>query len=267
MAEDEEWMVEGPKVIDLAGIDRLKVGLIGGQVDIVGHDEPDTRVEVHSVSGRALRIAVRDGRLEIDHPQLRWDNWLETMRTFRAAARADVSVLVPREIGLRLGVVTASALLSGTRGDASLSTVSGDLVVDAVQGDLQVNAVSGEIAVRDHQGRMSVHTVSGDVTASGDLRSFSSDGVSGDVFLDLKGRGGSVIVNTVSGSVTARLEPDVSVDYAIATASGRLQLEDQHLTIVRGRYLGSSGPEGGDRLDLKVNSVSGNVNVLHAVHA
>jgi hypothetical protein len=264
---DEEWVIDGPKTIDLAGIDRLKVGLIGGQVDIVGHDEPETRVEVHSVSGRDLRIAVEGGRLEIDHPQLRWDNWLEVMRTFRASARADVSVLVPRAIALKLGVVSASALVSGIRGDASLSTVSGDLVVDAVQGDLQLNAVSGEIAVRDHVGRVVVHTVSGDVTASGELTSFSSDGVSADVFLDLSGPAGSVAVNTVSGSVTARIDADIPVDYTVSSASGRLQLDGDRPTVVRGRYLGSSGPAGGERLGFTVNSVSGNVNVLHRVSA
>lgn len=264
---DEEWLVDGPKTIDLDGIDRLKVGLIGGQIDIVGHDEPETRVEVHSVSGRDLRIAVQDGRLEIDHPQLRWDNWLDAMRTFRASARADVSVLVPRSVSLKLGVVSASALVSGTRGDASLSTVSGELVVDAVQGDLQLNAVSGEIAVRDHRGRVVVHTVSGDVTASGELTSFSSDGVSADVFLDLAGSGGSVGVNTVSGSVTARLDSDVPVDYTVSTASGKLQLDGDRATVVRGRYLGSTGPADGERLAFTVNSVSGNVNVLHRVPA
>jgi DUF4097 and DUF4098 domain-containing protein YvlB len=264
---DEEWLVDGPKTIDLAGIDHLKVGLIAGQVDIVGHDEPETRVEVHSVSGRDLRIAVQGGRLEIDHPQLRWDNWLETMRAFRASARADVSVLVPRAVALKLGVVTASALLTGTRGDASLSTVSGDLVVDAVQGDLQLNSVSGEIAVRDHEGRVVVHTVSGDVTASGRLTNFSSDGVSADVFLDLTGPGGAVAVNSVSGSVTARIEGEAPVDYAVSTASGKLQLDGDRATVVRGRYLGSSGPADGERLDFKVNTVSGDVNVLHRVPA
>jgi hypothetical protein len=43
----EKWLVDGPKVIDLENIDRLKVSLVGGHVDIVGHDEPGVRVEVH----------------------------------------------------------------------------------------------------------------------------------------------------------------------------------------------------------------------------
>lgn len=264
---DEEWLVDGPKTIDLAGIDRLKVGLIGGQIDVVAHDEPETRVEVHSVSGRNLRIAVTGGRLEIDHPQLRWDNWLETMRGFTASARADVSVLVPRRVAIKLGVVSASALVSGIEGDATLSTVSGDLVADSLSGELQVNAVSGESAVRDHAGRVSVHTVSGDVTASGELSSFTCDGVSADVFLDITGSTDYVSVNTVSGAVTMRVDPDTGVDSVVSTASGKVQLPGGAITIVRGRYRGSSGPEGGHRLAFTVNSVTGNVNLLQPVRA
>ena len=45
----EKWLVDGPKVIDIDGINKLKVGLIGGQVNIVGHDEPGVRIEVNSV--------------------------------------------------------------------------------------------------------------------------------------------------------------------------------------------------------------------------
>ena len=54
----EKWLVDGPKVIDVDGINKLKVGLIGGQVNIVGHDEPGVRIEVNSVQGRELKITV-----------------------------------------------------------------------------------------------------------------------------------------------------------------------------------------------------------------
>ena len=52
----EKWLVDGPKTIDVEGVRSLKVGLINGQVDIIGHDKPGARVEVHSVSGRDLKI-------------------------------------------------------------------------------------------------------------------------------------------------------------------------------------------------------------------
>ena len=132
----EKWLVDGPKTIDIESARSLKVGLIGGQIDIVAHDEPGVRVEVHSVSGKDLKISVDGDQVEIDHPQLSWDNWLDVFKSWSGRARADVSVMVPRDIRVKLGVVSATALLSGTTQQASLSTVSGDLVIDgAQQGD------------------------------------------------------------------------------------------------------------------------------------
>ena len=109
----EKWLVDGPKVIDIEIVRKLKVGLISGQVDIVAHDEPGARVEVHSVAGRELKISVDGDSLEIDHPQLRWDNWVDAFASFRGNARADVSILVPRDVALKFGVVNASGLISG----------------------------------------------------------------------------------------------------------------------------------------------------------
>lgn len=264
---DEEWQIEEPRTIDLGGIDRLKIGLISGQVDVVAHDEPTARVEVHSVSGRPLRVAVRGSSLVIDHPQIRWDDWLASMRSFTGSARAEVSVLVPRETAVKLGVVSASALVSGLHGAASISTVSGDVVVDRVAGDLQLHGVSGEFSVRDHEGAVVARTVSGGVTVSGRITDFAADGVSGPVFLEITGAPRAVVVNTVSGGVTARLDADIRLEYAITTASGRLQLDDHSEGHVRGRWTGVGGPEDGRRVPFRVNSVSGAINVVHAAMA
>ncbi|HEV7185872.1 MAG TPA: DUF4097 family beta strand repeat-containing protein, partial [Leifsonia sp.] len=185
----EKWLIQPgeSKVIDVELVRSLKVGFIGGQIDIIGHDEPGARVEVHSVSGRDLKITVDGDHLEIDHPQLRWDNFIEVFKSMRSNGKADVSVLVPREVALKFGIISASALVSGLKASAKLSTVTGDLVVDGLTGDLELNSVSGELSVRDHTGKISAHTVSGDVTASGAIQKFSVDGVSGDTMLDISG--------------------------------------------------------------------------------
>jgi hypothetical protein len=263
----ETWLVDGPKVIDVEGVRRLKVALLGGQVDVVGHDEPGARVEVHSVRGRDLRVRFEDGVLEVDHPQVRWDDWLETFRNFSTTAAADVSIMVPRAIALKLGAVGASALVSGLVTDASISTITGALVVDDVRGDLQVNSVSGEITARGHAGRLSAKTVSGDVTVAGEIPSFTADSVSGDVLADLAGSADSVRVNTVSGAVTIRLDSELATTYSINTVSGRMQLDDLPVSGLRGRYTAQSGAPGDRRVDVRVNTVSGAVSVLHAVRA
>jgi len=260
----EKWLVDGPRVIDFELVRSLKVSLIRGQVDIVAHDEPTTRVEVHSVQGKDLKIAIDGDRLEIDHPQLRWENFVDVFKTFKGSASADISIMVPRDVALKFGVVSANGLISGLTEDAKISTVSGDLVVDNVYGDLELNSVSGEIAVRNHYGNITSKTVSGDVTATGEIMRFKSDGVSGDVFLDVTGIPEDIRVNTVSGDVTARLASGVAAQYRVTTVSGKLQLDDSEIRGVRGTYTGKHGELSGRWLELSVNTVSGDIAVLHA---
>ena len=263
----EKWLVDGPKTIDIESARSLKVGLIGGQIDIVAHDEPGVRVEVHSVSGKDLKVSVDGDTVEIDHPQLGWDNWIDVFKSWTGRARADVSVMVPRDIRVKLGVVSASALLSGVNEDASLSTVSGDLVIDSVSGDLSLNSVSGEITVRNHYGKISAHSVSGDITAAGTLHRFSSDSVSGSVMLDTADIPDEITVNTVSGAVTVRLEADVPASYALNTVGGKLQVGDHAITGVKGRFTGKFGDLDKRWTDLRVNTVGGDVSLLRAVRA
>lgn len=263
----EKWLVDGEKIIDFDQVSKLKVALIAGQVNIIGHDEPGARVEVHSVRGRELKISVDGDTLEIDHPQLRWDNFIDVFKSFTGTARADVSITVPRAVALKFGVVSASALISGLVEDASISTVSGDVVVDDITGNLQLNSVNGEIAVRNHSGSINAHSISGDITVSGEIARFSADTVSGDVFADITGIPDEVRVNTVSGGVTTRLAADVPVQYRINTVSGRLQLDQTEITGVRGSYTSKYGALDKHWLEFRANTVSGNVSVLHAVSA
>ena len=259
----EQWFVSEPRVIDVGVIRTLKVSLIGGQVDVIGHDEPVTRVEVHSVSGKELKVSLDGDVLEIDHPQLRWDNFISVFASFRDHARADVSILVPRSVQLKLGVVTAEALVSGIRSDAKLNTVSGSVVVDQVEGDIDLNSVSGEFSVRNHRGEIEANTVSGDVTASGAIDRFHANGVSGSVALDLSGTPLSVDNSTVSGDLTVRLPRAFRTYFTGNTVSGTLQLDGVQTRGVRGRgHSSTSGPEGAPAVEIRANSVSGDIAVV-----
>ncbi|KQS09429.1 hypothetical protein ASG04_09570 [Curtobacterium sp. Leaf183] len=260
----EKWLVEEPKVIDTGIVRSVRIGLVGGQVDVVAHDEPTARIEVHSVSGKPLKVELDGDTLTVDHPQIRWDDPIGFLKSFRGKAHADVSILVPRDAGVTLGVVSAGALLAGTNRGATLNTVSGDVVVDGVAGDITVNAVSGTTTMRDLDGSLTVHTVSGDVVATGEIPRFSADGVSADVVLDLRGTADSAKVNTVSGGVSVRLEDGAPYRCTVSTASGKLQFDDAEIKGVRGSYVKQGGELSGQWLDLRVNSVSGDIAVLHA---
>jgi DUF4097 and DUF4098 domain-containing protein YvlB len=263
----EKWLIEDAKVIDIGVVRKLKVALIAGKVDIIGHDEPTARIEVHSVSGKALKVMVNGDTLEIDHPQRNWDNWIEAFKSFGSTAKADISVMVPRDIALKLGVVSATALVSGLTEDATVSSISGDVVVDNIYGDLQLNSVSGELAVRDHYGAISAKTISGDLTATGEIMKFGGNTVSGDIFLDVTGAPDEISASTVSGTITTRLAPGLPAQYRINTVSGRIQLDDSEIKGVRGSYAGTYGDLDKTWLDFKANTVSGGISVLHAVSA
>lgn len=260
----EKWLLEGPQTIDIERVHSLKVALIGGRVDIVAHDEPGARVEVHSVSGKPLKVSIDGDVLEIDHPQLGWDNFLDVFTFFTGEAKAEVSIMVPRNVALKFGVVTANALISGLHDDAKISTVSGEVVVDGLIGSLDINSVSGEVSVRDHHGSIKVHTVTGEVTATGEIDRFSGNSVSADIVLDITGTPDEISLNTVSGAITTRLAEGVAAEYRISTASGRLQLDDSEITGVRGNYTGKYGELSGDWLEFRANTVSGDISVLRA---
>ena len=263
----EKWLIDGEKVIDIDNVRKLKVGLVAGQVSIVAHDEPHVHIEVHSVKGKDLLVSVDGDTLNIDHAQWNWDNFIDVFRSFSGTARADISIKVPRDVSLKFGVVSASALISGLTEDASISTVSGDLIIDGLYGDVQLNGVSGEISVRNHYGKINAHTISGDITVAGELMRFAGDTVSGDVFLDIAGIPDEVRVNTVSGSITARLESGVAAQYKINTVSGRIQLDDSEIRGIRGSYTSKYGSLDKQWLEFKANTVSGSISVLHQVSA
>lgn len=260
----EKWLIDSAKTIDVDAVRSLKIALIGGSVDIVGHDEPGARIEVHSVSGKPLKVSIDGDTLEVDHPQLSWENFIDVFKSFNSNAKAEVSIMVPRDVALKFGVVSAAGLISGLANDAKISTVSGDVVVDSVRGDLELNSVSGEINVRDHDGDISAKTVSGDITANGRISAFNSNSVSGHVFLDIAGTPDRVAIKSVSGDITLRLEHGVPAQYKVNTMSGRLQLDDSSITGVRGQYLGKHGDLHGRWLEFTASTVSGDISVLHA---
>lgn len=257
----ERWTVsEGEsRVIDLDAVTALRVGIVGGSVDIVGHDEPTSRVEVHRVEGRDLSVTLEQGRLSISHPRVSWDDMWESVKALVAVrARTELSIVVPRHVALSLGQVSASALVTGLRSTASLSTVSGALQLESHEGDLELNTVSGDVEVSGGAGRLSVHAVSADVTASGALEEIGVDTVSGEVLLDVRGAPHSITANSVSGDVTVRLDAGQGVRATTHTVSGR------------GSVLGVTMPKRGGRhvidgtspFDLSASTVSGDVTVV-----
>ena len=262
----EKWLIAPgeERVIDIASASRLKVGLVGGQVDVIAHDEPGIRIEVHGVTIKDLRVESDGTQIEIDHPQIGWDNFLEVFRNFGAGGpKAEISVAVPRAIALTLGVVSAGALVSGIRNDVKLNTVSGDIIADDVTGDLSANSVSGDVQLRALTGSVVANSVSGDVAVTGSLRKAVVDTVSGSVLIDAIGDVNTLNVNTVSGGVTVRLDETLPANYALRSMSGKLMVDGiQRSSGGPSNYTGQMGELAGSFVDVRANTVSGGITVL-----
>ncbi|WP_102193936.1 DUF4097 family beta strand repeat-containing protein [Microbacterium aurantiacum] len=267
----EKWLIAPgeERVIDIESATRLKVGLVGGQIDVIAHDEPGIRIEVHGVTIKDLRIESSGGEVEIDHPQLGWDNFLEVFRNFGSGGpRAEVSVAVPRAIALNLGVVSAGALVSGISNDTRLSTVSGDIIVDTLIGDLTVNSVSGDVQVRGLTGTLSANSVSGDVAVMGAVRKATIDTVSGSALVDAAGDVNTINLNTVAGSSTIRLDESLPANYVARSLSGRILIDGvERSSSGPSNYTGSTGELAGRFVDVRANTVSGSITVLRRATA
>ncbi|WP_162238297.1 DUF4097 family beta strand repeat-containing protein [Agromyces sp. Leaf222] len=264
----EQWVINPgeSRVIDLELVRRIKIGLIGGKVDVIAHDEPGARVEISGVTGKDLKVSISGDVLEIDHPQLGWDNFIDVFKGWAGNAKADVSILAPRHVAMKLGMISGDALVAGFTTDAKISTVSGSVVVDNHEGDLDVSSVSGEISVGNHIGAIDAHSVSGDVVVSGEIYGFDADTVSGSMIVDAKGTPGKIDTNTVSGSLTVRYDAGAGARYRINTVGGTVLLDDTRIKGVLGKgFERITGELAGTWLDLAANSVSGSISVMTRV--
>ncbi|BDZ42929.1 hypothetical protein GCM10025865_22280 [Paraoerskovia sediminicola] len=240
-----------------------------GRVDVVTHDEPGARVEIHTVEGRPLDVVRKGSSLRIGYPQLSFESLFDSFRRPSTHDVVDVSVAVPVGATVSVGVVTADGLVAGTGGSVTVSNVSGSVVTDGTEGDLTVRTVSGEVVSRGHRGSLTAKTVSGDVTASGALTSVSFSSVSGEVTLDLTEQPSSVRASTVSGGVALRLPDPQAVGYALRSTSGAVVVDGVRAQRPAGRKEWS-----GDRVDrpapagagtVVVKAVSGDVSVVRRV--
>ncbi|MDQ1111479.1 DUF4097 and DUF4098 domain-containing protein YvlB [Microbacterium testaceum] len=159
--------------------------------------------------------------------------------------------------------MSASALVSGLRTDVRLNTVSGDIIVDGLRGDVSLNAVSGDVQVRELEGALSANSVSGDVAATGRITKASIDTVSGAMLVDSSGPTQSITLNSVNGTATIRLDRSLPANYVSRSVSGRVQI-DGHVRSGSGptNYTGSTGTLAGSFVDVRANTVSGEITVL-----
>ena len=222
----QQWRIEQPQSIDVEGVRRLEVRMVAGSVDVVGRTEDAeagaAQVEVTRVNG-PLTVSLENGTLTIVHERLTWGGLLDWVGNRRASAT--VSVSVPADCPVELGVVSADAVVSGIVADrTAVKSVSGDVTLDGVRSDIAAQTVSGNLETRQLAGSLHFTTVSGDLTVvNGTSDRVRAETVSGDLTLDLDPEsGGRIDLASVSGDLTVRMPDSVGLTVDVKTMSGDL---------------------------------------------
>ncbi len=216
------WIIDAPKTLEFDGVAALRVRVISGTVAVLASDSPPA-VDVARLSGQPLLISHEAGILTITYEDLSWEGLLGWLRPQRHSA--EITVTVPRGCPTQLGVVNASAIVSGIAAHVSVKSVSGDITLDSVTGKVDAKTVSGDLEARGLDGGVSFNSVSGDLTlAGGSVQDLDAKTVSGKVTADVDLRcDGSLRVTTVSGEVAVRLPADASAEVDLRSTSGRVR--------------------------------------------
>lgn len=256
------WTVDAPTSLDFDSVTELRVRLVAGAVAVLATDGKPM-LDVGNITGEPLSVTHEDGALTITHENLTWEGLLKWLRPQRHSAT--VTVTVPRTCPTQVGVVSASAVISGISGRASVKSVSGGITLDGVTGDVDANTVSGAVEAQGINGRLNFNTVSGDLTlADGWLERLDANTVSGDVTadIDLDPLGGMQIT-TVSGEVTLRLPAGADAQVNLHSMAGDVRSEFAELRRSEAPASRSvSGSLGAGSGHVSVTAMSGRVMLL-----
>ncbi len=261
-----QWTVDAPTTLDFDGVVALRVRVISGSVAVLSTgDRP--RIDVAGLTGQPLLVKHEAGILTVTYPDLTWDGLLGWLRP--QPHSANITVMVPRECPTQLGVVSASAVVSGICAPTSVKSVSGKITLDGMNGELDAKTVSGDVEAQGLAGRVSFNSISGDLTlADGDVERLDAKTVSGRVTADLNpGDGARLRVATVSGEVAIRLPAQASTRVELRSTGGRVQSEFDGLVPAHapgGTTLTGTLGAGAGRL--AVTTVSGLVTLLERDH-
>jgi Putative adhesin len=258
------WTVDVPTSLDFDAVTALRVRLIAGTVAVMATGGRPS-VVVSDISGRPLRVDFEDGTLTIayDYEKLSWERLLDWLKPLHDTVA--VTVTVPADCPVQLGVVSASAVVCGLGSGASVKGVSGEITLDGVTGDVHAETVSGALEGRDVDGAVRFKSVSGDLTlADSSLTQLVADDVSGHVSADVALAGeGAMRVSTISGDVTVRLPTESDAAVRLHSATGNVRSEFDSLRPATPYWSHTvSGNVGEGSGKVSVNSVSGAVTLL-----
>ena len=256
------WTVGAPTSLDFDDVTALQVRLIAGTVAVLATGDRSS-VAVSEIEGRPLQVSYDEGTLTIGYEALSWERLLDWLKP--VCDTAAVTVTVPADCPIQLGVVSASAVVCGLSAGAAVKGVSGEITLDGVAGDVLAETISGALEGRDVDGAVRFKSVSGDLTlAGGSLSRLEAESINGQVAADVSlAATGATRISTIAGDVTLRLPADSDARVRLHSTSGNVRSEfDSLRTSMSPGSHTVSGNVGDGSGNVSVNSVSGAVTLL-----
>ncbi|MFF4831872.1 DUF4097 domain-containing protein [Streptomyces sp. NPDC001315] len=262
-----EWSVAEPRKLTFdEPVSELHVRIVNGTVNVVGTDEGSARLEVSEVEGPPLVVTQQGGTLTVAYDDLPWKGFLKWLDRKGWRRSAVVSLAVPAQTRVEVGVVGAAAVVSGIDGHAEVKGVTGDTTLVGLAGPVRADTVSGNVEAQALTGDLRFNSVSGDLTvveAAGS--SVKADSVSGSMIVDVDPTSSptEISLTSVSGEIAIRLPHPADAEVEANTASGRVSnaFEDLRVSGQWGakRITGRLGAGNGR---LKATTVSGSIALL-----
>ncbi|MEU8929954.1 DUF4097 family beta strand repeat-containing protein [Streptomyces sp. NPDC048409] len=261
-----EWSVAEPRKLTFdTPVHDLHVRIVNGTVNVVGTDEGSARLEVSEIEGPPLVVTHQDGTLTVAYDDLPWKGFLKWLDRKGWRRSAVVSLTVPADTRVEVGVVGAAAVVSGINGTSVVKGVTGDTTLVGLAGEVRADTVSGNLEAQAVTGDLRFNSVSGDLTVvEGSGSAVRADSVSGSMIVDLDPDGPTdVRLTSVSGEIAIRLPHPADAEVEANTASGTISNAFDGLR-VHGQWGAHkiTGRLGAGNGKLRATTVSGSIALL-----
>ena len=164
------WTIDEPQKLTFDTVRRLRVRTVAGSIGVVGTDDRPT-LEVSELQGPPLRVRHHGGELEVDDERPWWPGPLGWLAGRNRRYSAVISLAVPRDCEVDLGVVSSGLTVSGLRAPLVAKTVSGEITLAGCSGQVEAQTVSGDVTIRVPRAsdlQVELHSTSGQVASAFD---------------------------------------------------------------------------------------------------
>ena len=201
------------------------------------------RLKALTVSGKVTVISEDRSDIEIDPPDRRLEVHEDVVEAH--AKSTDLVIRVPHGLNISVGTVSGDIELQGRFGILKVGSVSGHVRVGDTAGDADLRSISGHIECGDCGGSCQANTKSGHIHLEHVQRNVLAHTMSGSIEAGVGGQG-DVVLKTISGRVSVRVDSGKAPRAKLRSLSGRVRCEC---------------PQGGD-FELKASSISGSIEVV-----